>query len=891
MSEKLWRFTDNLGSFESYNADRIKSLYFPLANERIMSSVSPTLHGDIKTGHGSFLMIPVSRPDLANSRSSRNFWVYLPKTRTSWSACGVSKDIRQIEQDEFRLNAGLLWQQITRRNKEIGLQAKILSFIPAVPQALEIMLVELTNISSKSMELIPTAAIPIYGRSADNLRDHRHVTSLLQRARLDRFGVIAKPTLLFDEKGHHKNKDIYFVLGWDQKSGAPEYIYPTQEMFCQDDSDLESPAAVLKNKLPYKVTLQGKEAMGALRFPEIILPSSGSYSYIIVMGITDDESEIRKAKADFGNLSKVKLALEQSKSSWFKKSNDISFNTGDCNFDNWLRWVSIQPELRRIFGCSFLPDFDYGKGGRGWRDLWQDCLALILNNPKATRRMLVNNFGGIRIDGSNATIIGKANGEFIADRNNISRVWMDHGIWPLVTLELYLNETGDYGILSERIPYFRDSRIFRSGCQDTAWRPSDGTQLKTAAGRVYKGTILEHLLVENLVQFYNVGSHNYVRLEGADWNDGLDMAQENGESVAFSCMYAYNLALLAGLLSGSGIKKVRVFRELGILLEKSGYNNIRAKQKLLNRYFEKTSGRLSGNKREIDVLQLAGDLKEKSSWMNGYIRKKEWLKKGFFNGYYDNEKRRVEGKKKNLMRMSLASQTFPIMGQVADDNQIKHILKSVDKYLFDNESGGYRLNTDFKEQQLKLGRAFSFSYGDKENGAVFNHMVAMFAYALCRRGYGEEAWKVLDSIYAMATNTPKARIYPCIPEYFNIEGRGMYSYLTGSASWFMLTLATQIFGVRGLSGNLLIQPNLSASQFRHQNRISIRRIFAGRKLEVSFFNPKRLKAGRYRIIKASLNAVRFPAFPVNQGKGILIGRREIQRLAQGKTHKIDIFLG
>ena len=62
------------------------------------------------------------------------------------------------------------------------------------------------------------------------------------------------------------------------------------------------------------------------------------------------------------------------------------------------------------------------------------------------------------------------------------------------------------------------------------------------------GSILEHILVENLVQFFNVGEHNLIRLENADWNDGLDMAFERGESVAFSSYYAHNLLSIADLL-------------------------------------------------------------------------------------------------------------------------------------------------------------------------------------------------------------------------------------------------------------------------------------------------------------------------------------------------------
>ena len=65
---------------------------------------------------------------------------------------------------------------------------------------------------------------------------------------------------------------------------------------------------------------------------------------------------------------------------------------------------------------------------------------------------------------------------------------------------------------------------------------------------VYQGSILEHVLIQNLVPYYNVGDHNIIRLEDADWNDGLDLAKENGESVAFTALYAYNLETLSEIL-------------------------------------------------------------------------------------------------------------------------------------------------------------------------------------------------------------------------------------------------------------------------------------------------------------------------------------------------------
>ena len=887
MNRPLWHFTDKQGSFTSSGIEKIKTLYFPLCNETLLSSVSPTLHGDIKIDQNSFLLIPVSRIDLVNLRSSRNFWVYIGKDKV-WSATGVSKDLKQMQQDLVKLEAGLLWHKVTRENRRIGLQAEILSFIPSSYEPVEILNVRLTNRSSRKITFVATAVIPVYGRSCHNLRDHRHVTSLLQRIRLHKFGIIVKPTLVFDESGHKPNQTLYFVLGWDEKGTAPRYLYPTQEMFCQENSDLEAPQSVLQNALPTHQSIQGREAMGALRFAHQTLGPGESRSYIVLMGITQDKALIQRLILRFKDKKKVEAAFESTKRYWQKKSDAISVSTAESDFDNWFHWVSVQPFLRKVFGCSFLPDFDYGKGGRGWRDLWQDCLSLILSDPSSVRSMLVHNFSGVRIDGSNATIIGKKDSKFLADRNNISRVWMDHGVWPLITLDLYMNETGDFDILFEETSYFRDHQVLRCSQVDGAWSPESGKALKTVSGKIYRGTVLEHLLVQNLTSFFNVGPHNFIRLEGADWNDGLDMAKERGESVAFSAMYAHHLKFLSDLLLKLDTRHIELHKELNPLLCEMNYNDVKAKRAVLEKYFEKTKKSMSGIKLKFDTTYLSDNLRQKSMWLAKRIHRKAWLAQGFFNGYYDNKGERVEGKKGGQVRMILSSQVFPVMSGIADDKQIERMLDSVTKYLWDRKFKGIHLNTDFKGEQHDLGRAFSFVYGDKENGAFFNHMIVMWAFALYKRGYASEGWKALSSIYRMALDTQKSRIYPCLPEYFDIEGKGMYAYLTGSASWFVLTLLTQAFGVKGKDGDLLIEPKFSRAQFKDTTVLRIRRNFCARPLEVSFFNPQRLGYPRYKIVKVELNSRPLPS---PHAPRMLIKRNIILRLPLGKINKLNIYLG
>ncbi|MCK7488317.1 MAG: hypothetical protein MZU97_24605 [Bacillus subtilis] len=83
------------------------------------------------------------------------------------------------------------------------------------------------------------------------------------------------------------------------------------------------------------------------------------------------------------------------------------------------------------------------------------CLAQIIGQPSPVREAIINNVGGIRIDGSNATIIGHKQGEFVADRNKIVRVWSDHGAWGFVTTDMYVHRTGDRRCL------FRTANVFQ----------------------------------------------------------------------------------------------------------------------------------------------------------------------------------------------------------------------------------------------------------------------------------------------------------------------------------------------------------------------------------------------------------------------------------------------
>ncbi|MEW5895726.1 MAG: cellobiose phosphorylase [Candidatus Omnitrophota bacterium] len=883
MSEKkeLFSFLSDGITFCSSWAANLREIYMPLCgpkSESIKSSITPFLSGDIKINKSKYVTKPVSRQDLRDP--VRNFFVRLPNGEI------FSLTDRETAKSAY-VEAGQLWHKVTNKSVKLGLEMTALNFVPVSGQ-IELMKVSVKNCGTSSIRITPMGCIRLFARSLANKHDHEHVTSLLHRTIQVPEGVVVSPTMAFNEEGHQEVFDLYFVLGSEADGTLPLGSFPTVDSFLGDSGTLERPQAVVEGWQPAELggaEIHGKEAVGAVCFSEVDILPGELREYILSTGVASSMNEVQGVYRDFHSIGKFDAAFKSCERFWHDKSATIVIETGNRKFNSWMRWVALQPVLRRIFGCSFLPDHDYGKGGKGWRDLWQDLLSLIIIEPELIRPVLIKNFGGVRIDGSNATIIGSGENEFIADRNAITRVWMDHGAWPVLTVLLYIDQTGDADILFEKTAYFRDPQLSRTLKKDSEWRSDYGKQLKTCSGAVYQGTILEHMLVQTLTQFFNAGEHHMIRLESADWNDGMDMAFDRGESVAFTSFYTANLYALADLLEYLAVKKelksATFFKEILVLLDsisgKCDYTNLGAKRRLLfENYFGAVEPEISGETVDVDIQLLVRDLRRKAGWLVEKIRSQEKIsvekdarKFSWFNGYYDNQGRKVEGDHRGNIRMTLTGQVFAVMGNVAEDSDVNEIVQSVKAFLKDEKYEGVHLNTDFGlRNYLDLGRAFSFAYGTKENGAIFSHMTVMYAFALYKRGFVREGFSVLDALYRMSADTKVSKIYPNVPEYFDSTGRGMYSYLTGSASWLILTLLTQVFGVRGEKGELVIEPKLVREQF-FEGVASVSSLFAGKHIRINYYNPDRLDYGHYKINKILINGKE----QVNEDPGRVVLKR------------------
>ncbi len=165
----IYRFIDDNGTF-IVDSPHKYNLYFPLTNKdgSLLSSISANLAGDIKRDNEHFLTPPASIEDLRSNLLVRRDFFIQTETET----------IRLSSPYKDTLEAGFLYHKII---KDTGsLEIEVLNFIP-FDTAVELMQVKIRNKSKRQINFTPTSFIPLYGRPEKSLRDHRHVTSLLNR--------------------------------------------------------------------------------------------------------------------------------------------------------------------------------------------------------------------------------------------------------------------------------------------------------------------------------------------------------------------------------------------------------------------------------------------------------------------------------------------------------------------------------------------------------------------------------------------------------------------------------------------------------------------------------------------------------------------------------------
>ena len=189
--------------------------------------------------------------------------------------------------------------------------------------------------------------------------------------------------------------------------------------------------------------------------------------------------------------------------------NKYQIKTPDEALNRYINeWLPIQ-----LYWISKL-DRGWPTGMRGTRDAAQDYSGISYIEPQMGREMLLQMLACQRQDGS----FLRQFSNFGPEGKHDTRDYIDSGCWVFELLVDYLNLSGDYAVLNEKI----------------RWLGS--TELNSVEHHIFK--LLDYYINEN-----NHGEHGLVKIKGGDWNDSLNNVglEGKGESVMVSCHVVYML--------------------------------------------------------------------------------------------------------------------------------------------------------------------------------------------------------------------------------------------------------------------------------------------------------------------------------------------------------------
>ena len=277
-----------------------------------------------------------------------------------------------------------------------------------------------------------------------------------------------------------------------------------------------------------------------------------------------------------------------------------------------------------------------------------------------------------------------------------------------------------------------------------------------------EATVLEHIraAVDRLLQ--DRGRNGLVRIYFADWNDALNIPpEEEAESVMLSEQFC--LAL-------------RELRELMLWLGDTEY------AAFLQAAFEEMKASINC-----------------SAWDGG------WYARALA------PRENIGSKDSSGSKIYLNAQTWAVLGDVAEAEQLPALLEAVDNM---EREFGFPLNDPpYLSYDPMVGRMSGMLPGLFENGGVYCHASAFKILMDCKLGRGDQALSTLKKIMPDSEKNPSAQsgaepyvftnCYSTHPKYY---GRSYQSWTTGTSAWSMRGLYEGILGVQRDYEGLRIRP-------------------------------------------------------------------------------------
>jgi len=653
--------------------------------------------------------------------------------------------------DSFECRHGLGYTTIAARRG--GLKAELLFFVP-IGHAAEVHQVTLTNEGSTERNVVLFSLLEFCLWNAYD--DATNLQRNLSTGEVEIEGsTIYHKTEYRERRNHfafyHVNAPI---LGCDTD----------RETFLGRYNSFAMPEACAKGRS------FGSRASGgapiASHSLEVTLKPGESKTFVFVLGYVENPEDEKWERAGVINKSRAKAMIErlgttegvdqamaQLSRHWTDLLSNYVLDSGDAKLDRMVNlWNSYQCAV--TFNLSRSASyFETGIGrGMGFRDSNQDLLGVVHLFPERARGRILDLAATQFEDGS---VYHQYQPLTKRGNHDIGSGFNDDPLWLILGVAAYVKETGDVGILQERVPFNHDP--------------------------ARSGTLFEHLTRSFDHVLEHLGPHGLPLIGRADWNDCLNLncfsttPDESFQTTANTIGDTAESVLIAGMFVAIGVE----------------YADLAS---LLGREEESARARLSIERMRGNVLEHGDDV--------------VWFLRA-----YDHRGGKVGSRENAEGRIFVEPQGFCVMAGIGvKEGLAERALDSVKESL-DTRHGIVLLHPAYTSYHVELGEVSSYPPGYKENGGVFCHNNPWIMIAETVIGRGDRAfayYKKLAPAYLEDLELHRTEPYvysqmiagKAAPRH----GEAKNSWLTGTAAWNYVAVAHHLLGIRPEHHGLRVRP-------------------------------------------------------------------------------------
>ena len=446
-------------------------------------------------------------------------------------------------------------------------------------------------------------------------------------------------------------------------------------------------------------------------------------------------------------------SLDEVRMHWHWTLGKVQVNTPEVAVNALANgWLMYQVIAARFWGRSGY----YQSGGAfGFRDQLQDSMAMVHASPYSARQHLLLSAAHQFIEGDVLHWWHPPSDRGVRTHCSDDYLWL-----PLATSR-YVHLTADTGVMDERVGFVEGRPV----------KPDEESYYDLPIRSEQSATLYEHC-VRAIEHSMTRGSHGLPLMGTGDWNDGMNRVGDKGtgESIWLGFFLYQVLTEFAGTA-------------------------------------RRHNDEAFAKRCEDEAKKLAANLEE-----NGWDG--EWYRRAYFD-----DGTPLGSKRNEECSIDSIAQSWSVLSGAAPQERRHQAMESLDKHLVKREAGLIQLlDPPFDRGTLDPGYIKGYVPGVRENGGQYTHAAVWATMAFAAMGDARRAWELQRMISPIYHGSGDARIdiYKVEPYviaadvYYGAphQGRGGWTWYTGSAGWMYRLIMESLLGLRVEGESLYIEPVL-----------------------------------------------------------------------------------